>query len=219
MNKLYTQKTFYLYPRVRLQNFPLLNKYSPEEKAILQQLDNELSGNLFYHGLHHTLDVFNAALKIAGREQLTAAEIKLLRIAVLYHDAGFMLTYKNHEEKGCEMARKNLPEYGYTKEELDIICGMIMATKIPQSPHSLLERIICDADLDYLGRDDFSKISNTLFEEMKIYVHVHNEKEWYQIQKKFLENHQYYTAFGKKNREPKKQAHLRKINKTVATYE
>ena len=195
-----------------------MNKYSPEEKFILQKLENELPGTLTYHGLHHTLDVFNAAMKIAAEENLSPAEIKLLRIAVLYHDAGFITTYKNHEEKGCEKAKENLPAFGYTDEEIDIICGMIMATKIPQSPHTLLEKIICDADLDYLGRDDFHKISNTLLEEMKIYVHLHDEKEWNKIQKKFLEKHQYYTEFGRKKREPQKQQYLKEIRQVVLAY-
>lgn len=193
-------------------------RYSPEEKAILHKLKNGLSGNLSYHGQHHTIDVFNAALKIAKEENLSAEEIKLLRIAVLYHDAGFISHYKNHEEKGCEMARKDLPEFGYTKEEIDTICGLIMSTKIPQSPHTLLEKIICDADLDYLGRSDFHKISNTLLQEMKIYLKLDNEREWYKIQKNFLERHRYHTSYGRKKREPRKQEHLKEICRLVSFY-
>ena len=195
-----------------------MNTYSSEEKFILQKLENELPEGLTYHGLHHTLDVFNAAMKIAAAENVTAAEMKLLRIAVLYHDAGFIATYKNHEEKACELVKENLPGFGYTPHEIGVICGMIMATKIPQTPHTILEKIICDADLDYLGRNDYYKISNTLLEEMKIYVHLHEEKEWYRIQKKFLEKHQYYTEFGRKNREPQKQKYLKEICQLLLSY-
>jgi uncharacterized protein len=195
-----------------------LNTYSSEEKFILQKLENELPEGLTYHGLHHTLDVFNAAMKIAAAENLTAAEMKLLRIAVLYHDAGFIATYKNHEEKACELVKENLPCFGYTAQEIAVICGMIMATKIPQTPHTILEKIICDADLDYLGRNDYYKISNTLLEEMKVYVHLHEEKEWYRIQKNFLEKHQYYTEFGRKNREPQKQQYLEEIRELLLSY-
>lgn len=196
----------------------LLKNYSPEEKVVIQLLDKELSHNLYYHGKHHTLDVFDAALRIASSENLTEDQIRLLRIAVLYHDAGFTRTYKNHEENGCEIVKAQLPAYGYTEKEIATICGMIMATKIPQTPHNLLEKIICDADLDYLGRDDFNRISHTLYEEMKIYVHVHNEKDWYLIQKKFLESHHYFTEFGKTRREPEKQKHLQEINRKLAHY-
>ncbi|MGH2565256.1 MAG: HD domain-containing protein [Ginsengibacter sp.] len=195
-----------------------MNTYSPEEKFILKYLKEELPGNLTYHGLHHTLDVFDAAMKIAETENLSANDIKLLRIAILYHDAGFTSKYKNHEDKGCEMVKKNLPAFGYSKEEIETICGMIAATKIPQTPHNILEKIICDADLDYLGRNDFQRISNTLFAEMKIYNHLHDEKEWNKIQENFLKKHQYYTEFGKKNREHLKQQHLQRISKLVSSY-
>ena len=194
-----------------------MNTYSPEEKFILQYLEKALPDNLSYHGLHHTLDVFDAAMKIASTENLSAKEIKLLRIAILYHDAGFTAKYKDHEEKGCEMARKNLPSFGYTDSDIKIICGMIMATQIPQNPKTILEKIICDADLDYLGRNDFYEISNTLFQEMKIYNNLHDEKEWNKIQKKFLDKHQYHTEFGKKHREHKKQQYLQEINQLVSS--
>ncbi len=192
---------------------------SPEEKFILQYLKEQLPGNLSYHGLHHTLDVLDAALKIAASENISEENLKLLRIAILYHDAGFTTKYKDHEDKGCEMVRKNLPAYGYNDKEIETVCGMIAATKIPQTPHNLLEEIICDADLDYLGRNDFHKISNSLFEEMKIYNHLHDEKEWNKIQKKFLEKHHYFTEFGKKNREHKKQEYLQEISQLVSSYQ
>jgi uncharacterized protein len=195
------------------------NKYSSEENFILQKLDKELPGDLTYHGIHHTVDVFNAAMKIAATEQLSPEEIKLLRIAVLYHDAGFTATYKNHEEKACEMAREHLPAYGYTNEEIGTICGMIMATKIPQNPKTLLERIICDADLDYLGRDDFHRISKTLHEEIKKYVKVHHDKEWNIIQKKFLEEHHYHTKFSRVKRAPKKEKYLEEIRQLILSYD
>ena len=195
-----------------------MKTYSPEEKFILEYLEEKLPEDLTYHGLHHTLDVLNAAMKIGETENLSAHEIKLLRIAVLFHDAGFTEKYKDHEQHGCDMAKKDLSRFGYTDKEIEIICGMIMATKIPQNPKNLLEKIICDADLDYLGRNDFNRISNTLFEEMKIYGHIHDIKEWNKIQENFLKKHQYYTEFGKKNREHLKCEHLQKISKLVSSY-
>ena len=195
-----------------------MNTHSVEEKHILKRLEDDLPETLTYHGLHHTLYVLDASMKIAKEEKLNEGEIKLLRIAVLYHDSGFMLTYKNHEHEGCELIKKDLPAFGYTKQQIDIICGIIMATKIPQSPETLLEKIICDADLDYLGRDDFYSISKSLFCEMRFYANLKDEKEWNKIQKKFLEQHHYFTSYAKKNLEPKKQQHLKEISELVSAY-
>jgi hypothetical protein len=86
-----------------------------------------------------------------------------------------------------------------------------MATKIPQTPQTQLERILCDADLDYLGRDDFFSIGSRLFEEMKGRGFVESEREWNLIQKTFLESHRYHTAFSRANREEMKQQHLQEI--------
>lgn len=195
------------------------DKFSPAEKFIIQKLENELPANLTYHGFHHTLDVLKAALEIADAENLSQKDIRLLRIGVLYHDAGFMYVYKNHEEKGCEIAKEYLPAFGFNNEEIAIICKLIMATQIPQGPETQLEKIICDADLDYLGREDFYAIGNALFNELKIYAHVKDEKEWNIIQNNFLGNHHYYTWFSRSHRGSKKMKHLKEIKQLLLDYE
>lgn len=181
-------------------------------------LTRDLPSNLYYHGLHHTIDVLQSAELIAKHEHVTDEELLLLKIAVLYHDAGFTKVYKNHEEVGCEMVRRDLPKFGFNSAEIEQICGMIMATKIPQSPKNKLEYIIADADLEYLGTDDFWRIGNTLFEEIKLYLNVESERQWNIIQLNFLKSHQYHTNFCKQNREPLKAKHLKEVQKIVDTY-
>ena len=110
------------------------------------------------------------------------------------------------------MARQFLPSFGFNKNDIDIICGMILATKIPQAPQTLLEKIICDADLDYLGRSDFYTIGGKLKEELKAAGLVETEREWNLIQKTFLESHRYHTAFSRANRDALKTKHLQEIN-------
>ena len=94
-----------------------------------------------------------------------------------------------------------------------------MATKIPQSPNTKLEKIIADADLEYLGTNAFDKVSRTLFEEIKIYLNVESERQWNIIQMNFLKNHHYFTNFCIKNREAEKQKHLSEITKIVESYD
>ena len=180
---------------------------------MLNRLKKELPASLYYHGPHHTLDVMHAAMQIAEAEKITENEKKLLRIAAAYHDAGFIYLYNGHEEKGCEMANETLPGFGFSNEQLSIICGMIMATKIPQQPKALLEKIIADADLDYLGREDVYPIAKTLFEELKTHSGLANEKEWTDIQISFLKNHHYHTEFSLLHREPAKRLYLNQLQK------
>lgn len=185
--------------------------YDGAERFIQEKLRNELPSKLYYHNTEHIDDVLQSALVIAAHEQLTEEEIKLLRIAALFHDSGMTISHKQHEEKGCELARQILPSYGFREDQLDIISGMIMATKIPQSPKTQLERILCDADLDYLGRDDFYTIGEKLHEELRDSGTIETVREWNLIQKTFLENHRYHTAYSKANREAVKQQHLQEI--------
>ena len=131
-------------------------KYKIIRSNILSRLDSNLPKDLWYHGVHHTIDVEKEAERIAISEKITNQEdLLLLKIACLYHDSGFLFTYKEHEAAGCDLAKKELPSFGLDQKQIDTICGMIMATKIPQTPRTKLEEIICDADLDYFGREDF----------------------------------------------------------------
>ena len=183
---------------------------------ILAQLSNNLSKDLWYHGVHHTIDVEKEAERIAIAEKITSQDdLLLLKIACLYHDSGFLLTYQNHEAAGCNLAMKELPAVGLNQKQLDIICGMIMATKIPQTPRTKLEEIICDADLDYFGRDDFFPIANTLFLELKARNFVASEYDWNKIQIKFFKQHHYFTDTTKKLRAKQKQHYFEMIEAMV----
>ena len=142
----------------------------------------------------------------------------MLKTAALFHDAGFVINNKNHEELGCKIVREHLPKYDYSQEQIEQICSMIMSTKIPQSPKNVLEQIICDADLDYLGRDDFYKIGQTLFNEFISYNVVKGEKEWNRLQVRFLESHCFFTPTNLKRRLPKKLQHLEELKIIVSKY-
>lgn len=192
--------------------------YHAAKAFILDKLEQELSDKLTYHGLHHTLDVLHATEELCRIERIAPYESMLLKTAALFHDSGFTLDNKNHEELGCQIAKANLPLYDYSGEDIDLICGMIMATKIPQSPQNYLEAILCDADLDYLGRDDFHQIGATLFEELQAYNILHHEEAWNRLQVNFLEKHTFFTRTNRLRRNRKKQFHLRELKKVVAGY-
>lgn len=189
--------------------------YQQAEASVLNRLREELPATLSYHGYHHTEDVMNAAMQIADAENVSEEDKKLLRVAVAFHDAGFIYIYKDHEEKGCDMVKAILPSFKFSPEHIEMICGMIRATKIPQQPQNKLEQIIADADLDYLGRDDVFPIAQTLFEELKIHAGLTDEKTWNLIQVNFLKSHHYHTSYAQKLRTNSKQEYLERLMKEV----
>lgn len=189
--------------------------YDSVEKMMLEKLRKDLPEHLTYHSVHHIIDVRDAAIALAEQEGIAGEEMVVLKTAALFHDSGFIFGAKGHEEKSCEIARQYLPEYGYDAPQIEQICGMIMATKLPQSPKNRLEEILADADLDYLGRDDFFSIGNGLYEELAIIGIINNEDDWNRLQLKFLESHHYFTATAIKNRQKGKECHVQQIKEKL----
>ncbi|MEM8585256.1 MAG: HD domain-containing protein [Bacteroidota bacterium] len=180
--------------------------------AILSKLERGLSRNLHYHSIVHTRDVLARTLELARAEGIDDPEdVDLLRTAAAYHDSGFLINNRDHERLGCKLVRAELPAYGYSEEQIERICGMIRATKVPQKPRNIYEEIICDADLDYLGRDDFYPIGQRLFKELKAFRVLETEEEWNNLQIKFLNGHSYWTATNKKERAGQKAAYLKEL--------
>lgn len=183
-------------------------QFEKVKKYILGRLKKDLTKNLTYHSLEHIKDVYAAAEQLASLEKINEEDKRLLLTAVLFHDSGFLFSQKDHEKLSCDLARQHLPEFDYLPEEIDRICGMIMATQIPQNPQNKLEEIICDADLDYLGREDFFNIGDKLFGELVMYGIIDDEHEWNKLQVRFLEKHHYFTKSAKKLRREKKAENL-----------
>jgi uncharacterized protein len=141
-------------------------QFEAMRKYMLERYAAELSDKLYYHGVHHVLDVEASVMRIAASLSLTDRELLLLRTAAIFHDYGFIESPHQHEERSCSVAGTLLPDYGYSPSDIATICGMIMATELPQQPQSMLEMIIADADLDYLGRDDYPEIADSLYREL-----------------------------------------------------
>lgn len=178
------------------------------KQPILSRLEKELDPRLGYHNIAHTLDVMKQAEVIAKQEGVNDKhDLLLLRTAAAFHDSGFLWVYQGHEEKGCELASEDLKNV-FSETDIRKICGMIMATKIPQSPRTLLEQIICDADLDYLGRKDFEPISGHLYKEFITFKIIPEDCIWDHIQIKFFESHHYFTKTSLDKRSEIKMKHL-----------
>ena len=180
-------------------------------KNLYSRLDRDLPYFLYYHCADHTRSVVDRAVFLSQEENLTKEETYLIKIAALYHDAGFLIGRNDHEIKSCDLATKELPEYGFSKSEIKKICGMILATRIPQQTHNIHEKIVADADLFYLGTNEYNFYSNQLYRELKYMKPDIDEDEWYHIQLDFLKAHTFQTNYGIKILDPVKQLNMRKL--------
>ncbi|MEO8820865.1 MAG: YitT family protein [Ginsengibacter sp.] len=176
------------------------------EKAysfLMDRLEKELPPFLHYHNAQHTKDVLSGAEMLANSENISGDDLVILKTAALFHDSGFLETYSDHEEISCNMARKWLPPFGYNTDEIEQICQLILATKIPQEPQNKLAQILCDADLYYMGTDRYFTGADQLYKELHEAGMVKSREEWSKEEIKFVAAHHYFTPTAKKNLDSK----------------
>ena len=178
---------------------------------VINLLKSEIPATYYYHNYEHSLYVMQKAAEIGMHENCSDIELELLSVAALWHDTGYVNIYTGHEEESCTLARQYLPGYGYATEDVNTICGMIMATKIQQSPKNKLEEIIAYADLEYLSSAGAGIKADNLFKELRSINPLLTKEEWNRIQVSFLQQHHYFTRFCKENREPLKQIYLNRL--------
>lgn len=187
------------------------------KSKVLSDLDN-LDSRLTYHCRQHTEDVLFHTERIAVCENINDPRLLLLmKIAALFHDTGFVDRYAGHEARSCEILEDTLKGYEFETSEIELMKKMIMATKVPQSASTLHEKVLCDADLDYLGRDDFDVISKRLKKELLSFGFIRDADEWNDLQVNFISKHRYYTDSSLSLRESVKRGHLSKLMRNFKT--
>jgi adenylate cyclase len=180
------------------------------EQFLLENLPKQYT----YHTIDHIRDVVKQAERIAKKEKVDKSVIQDIKLAAWLHDVGYIWEPNRHEAMGVEYAISILTEMKFPKSKISLITGMIMATKIPQSPKNHYEQIICDADLDYLGRNDYDTNSNNLLQEIELVKKI-TPKEWMQVQEKFLKAHTYFTTTSQKLRNQNKNIVLNRIQQQL----
>ncbi len=186
------------------------------QEYVLDMLEENLPNNIYYHNVKHTIDVTTEVELIGWAEGLAESDILLLKVAALFHDTGQIKVNKGHEEVSCQYADQILPIYNYSTEKLAVIKRIIMATQLPHTPTDILEAVIQDSDLDYLGRNDFIPVSNMLYKELierdgaKMTIN-----QWNKAQIKFISSHQYYTKTAQSLREVNKQSQIERLKALV----
>ena len=203
------------FPNQIFLNKYLLRQFTDLQEFILDKLEKELPAYLYYHNVKHTIDVVNQAELIGYGEGVDDESILLLKTAALFHDTGHIVAYDNHEFYSAQLAKEYLPKFKYNQEQIDRICDLILVTKTPPEPTNLLEKIMCDADLDYLGRSDFIPVSNTLYNELKEQDKINDINDWNKIQLNFISHHQYFTQTALNLREVNKQKQIERLRSLI----
>ncbi|MDN3588520.1 HD domain-containing protein [Pedobacter aquatilis] len=186
------------------------------EKFVVEHF-KKLDNDFQFHNLEHTLLVVEAAKLIGRAAGLTNDERFLLIIAAFLHDVGYVEKYIGHEERSAIIAKDFLSTNGLSAEQIKIIVGCILATRLPQHPVNLLEQVICDADFYHFSMVDYPAFALKLKEEWALKLgKIYNKQEWETINLQFLEEHRYFTAFGQKILQKNKDKNIAKLAKQIS---
>jgi len=151
---------------------------------------------LIYHNLQHTEQVVKAVVKIANHYQLTDQDFFIVSTAAWFHDIGYLTSFAEHEARGADSAKEFLDNKGVDPAVTELVVKCILATKMPQHPVSLLEQIVCDADLFHLGGDSFKERNKLMRKEVEAYFGKHVDKnEWRLKTIALFEGHHYHTDY------------------------
>jgi predicted metal-dependent HD superfamily phosphohydrolase len=182
----------------------------------LEFLKINAGSQFHYHNLAHTLDVYQSVTLIAESEKISASYLALLQVAALYHDLGIMIKYHTHEEDSIKIARLVLPGFDFKSDDIDTISRFIADTHIPSFPKSELGKLLCDADLDYMGRNDYFEISERLKLEWEtLGIKKYTYREWNLFQLDFLSKHEYFTKSARQTRNKGKVLNIKKISELL----
>lgn len=178
------------------------------EAYVKDLLSHDLPCDIFYHTLPHTQEVVRAVKVIGQREGVSPQEQEILIVSAWFHDVGFVKAYHKHEEASIAMASAFLGDKHYHERSLEQVVAGIGATKIPQKPTSLLEMILCDADLYHLSQPDYWEKNRLLRKELEqCFGTYHQDEPWFRQNLNFLQAHHYFTHYGRTVLEIGKQKH------------
>lgn len=168
----------------------------------------------FFHNLRHTEDVVAAVKDVGMRSDLNDEEMELVLVAAWLHDLGYKYGAENHEESSARLAEELLERLNVPGKKIKSISSAILSTRLPQKPKTLIEKVLCDADLYHLSNKTFEEKSDLLRQEWKATGFKElTDQEWIQHNIDFMQEHTYHTPYGQTLLEEGKQKNIKRLKK------
>ncbi len=188
-------------------------KIKAVEVYVVQLLNDKLPASIYFHNVEHTLQVKKIALELAKIEKVKKEDREILALAALFHDTGFINSYEEHEGESQLIAVAYLRDKGYPEDKIARIKELIKVTDPKVAPACLLEKIICDADMAYVGQNKYKTRSNQLRKEWELNRtnFYPTDLQWEEENLSFLQNeHTFYTAAAKMKFKDRKSKNIEK---------
>ncbi len=195
-----------------MMNTELIQKSKTYAESVLSQLTDEYA----YHNINHTKKVAEAAEKLGKICHLDDDQMETVLIAAWIHDTGYIMGKEGHESNAIESATRLLKEWGASDKKIKEVNAAIKATEMPQSPKDIVGMVLCDADLYHLSNGDLFETGQRLRKELEMTrSKTYTDEEWIANNLAFLENHTYFTDYGKTVLEETKRKNIKKLKKEL----
>lgn len=187
-------------------------------KYVNDLFDRKSTIAALYHNFDHTLDVVASVKEIAKAMDIHHDKTEVIVIAAWFHDTGYLFSPVDHEERSVKIATEFLRKEGYPAAKIKEVAGCIRATKVPQRPKNLIQKVMADADLLSLGKKDSIEKGELLRTEVEnLSGKTMSEKEWIKQSIKFFQGHHYHTTYAiiyySENREKNLRILQQRLNK------
>lgn len=166
---------------------------------ICRLLEEKLSPMYAFHNVQHTKDVVKESERIGKACGLSVGDMSVLLTAAWFHDAGYTETYDGHEAVSVQLAEEYLSDLGCEHDFVESVISAILSTQMPQQPRTMVEEILCDADVANVGSDTFFDMSARLRKELEaVKGATFTDAEWYSVQHSFCKFHRFHSEYARR---------------------
>lgn len=190
------------------------------EKArlhIRRYFSKHIPGAMQFHDLEHTLTVSRTAKEIGRASGLDEQELLLVELAALFHDTGYAVIHKGHEEESAKLATVWMRAHDTDVREIKTVSALIMATRSGHTPRGLSQRVLRDADSAKAGQADFLEKGERLRAEIMASSGAKiTAAAWGLENLSYLEKHRFATPYARQRFGKQKEINLALLRRSIA---
>lgn len=190
------------------------SKLVRESRLLAEQVFTDpVFEQLPFHNLDHTRDVVDAVKEIGMHSSLTEEEMEASLSAAWLHDIGYKEGMKDHERQSVAMAAEVFKRLDTPVGVINMINNAILSTHMPQQPKSMVDKVLCDADLAHLAGPMCANKSAMLRQELEGKGKSFADDEWRMFNLAFMQQHRYHTPYGQAVLEEGKRKNIKRLKK------
>jgi adenylate cyclase len=168
------------------------------EEEFLKRMEEELPQILHFHNVKYCIGLLTQCDLLSNSERLTEENLLLVRTSALLDCMSYSKGYTDRKKYTYQLCREVLPKFHYSEQQTEKIYRLINMPFLPPAAKSLPEKVLSDARLAFLGRNNFIESVNSLYMEMKFYGQITTRSEFIESLAGLLETFEFYTLTAQK---------------------